>query len=464
MMNKIRGRYSRREFLKAVGVVSGALAVGGCATTPTSAPATATSAPVAATEETAQEGPSHKPITILINDSPWFPGFAAMVELYTETTGNEVNLDVTPFAGMLEKARNAAQSSESEYDVINIAEANGLGFLFNSELLYPLSEIDPDYELPADLISYDNMARWDFDKGTTGPDGVVMGVPINGNIQLYYYRKDLFEEKGITPAKTFDEMAVIAEQFYNPPTMFGNANRANPIWWEFEAYTESYDASIIRLEDDGRWSVGFDKPGGLKAVEEWLRLGRTWAPENYADLGQGDLLALMSSGRLAQAHFVGAAAPNFDDPEQSTVVGLMGATVVPGVTADTRATMSGGWVMSHPANLPLERAKAGFDFVKWLTAPENQVLYAKAGAIPTSQYAYETLADDPEIGWWASAFAESTPYIRADARIPEMNQIREIGLTRMAQIYVDEISAEEGVEMMAREIRDIMQEAGYDVA
>lgn len=448
-MNKKIGSFSRRDFLKAMGALSAGLAA---------QPQLFSNIKVLA-----QDVPSHAPITILINDSPWFPGFAAMVELYTETTGNEVNLDVTPFPGMLDKARNASLADESEYDAMAVNESF-LGFFYSSGLLMPISEIESDYVLDENIISYGDAARWDFDRGVNSSDGVVLGVPINGNIQLYYYRRDLFEEAGIAPPQTFDEMEAAAEQLGNPPRFFGNANRANPIWWEFGAYVESYDAPFVGLEDDGSWSVGFERPEGLDAVNRWLTLGRTWAPQNYADLGQADVLALMASGRLAQVHMVGAAAPNFDDPEQSVVGGKMGATVVPGVTAEARSPLTGMWVMSHAGNLPAHRATAGFDFVKWLTTKETQFAYAKAGAIPVRQDTYEELANDEAVGWWASAFAESTPYLHGLIRLPEAAQIRDSVTTRMGQAYIDEISAEEAVELMAGEIRTVMEDAGYTVS
>ena len=60
------------------------------------------------------------PITILINESPWYGGFEAVVEMYEAETGNVVNLDVTPYGGVLEKARNAVRDSESTYDLVNL--------------------------------------------------------------------------------------------------------------------------------------------------------------------------------------------------------------------------------------------------------------------------------------------------------------------------------------------------------
>ena len=68
------------------------------------ASALALSASLAAAEEA--------PITIVINQSPWFPGFQAVGEAYEDETGNTVELDVNPFAGSLEKQRTAVRADE----------------------------------------------------------------------------------------------------------------------------------------------------------------------------------------------------------------------------------------------------------------------------------------------------------------------------------------------------------------
>jgi multiple sugar transport system substrate-binding protein len=448
-MNKKVGYFSRREFLKAVGALSGGLLL----------------RPYFAQELKllAQDVPSVEPITILINDSPWFGGFAATVDMYTEATGNEVNLDVTPFTGMLEKSRNATQASESEYDILNLNEF-WYELFYSGGLLAPITSIDPDFELDPNIISYDNVARWDSELGVSTPDGEILGLPINGNIQLYYYRQDLFEENGIEVPKTFDEMIAIAEQFHSPPTFFGNANRANPIWWEFNTYLLSYGAPVVAVNaETGKWSIGFEQPGAAKAVEQWMTLGRDFAPNNFADLGQAELLALMMSSRLPQVHMVGAAAPNFDDPDQSSVVGKVRATVVPGATPETRASVSGIWVMGVPDNVPDPRKVAALTFLKWLLGKDQQIAYTLAGAIPVRQDAYEELSTDETVGWWTSAFAESTPYIKAAPRIAETSQLRDVVATRMAQAYVDEIPADEAIELIASECRTIMEDNGYDL-
>ena len=58
------------------------------------------------------------PITIVINQSPWFESFRKTVELYEKETGNKVELDVNPFAGSLEKQRNSVRAAKGQYDLL----------------------------------------------------------------------------------------------------------------------------------------------------------------------------------------------------------------------------------------------------------------------------------------------------------------------------------------------------------
>jgi ABC-type glycerol-3-phosphate transport system substrate-binding protein len=245
--------------------------------------------------------------------------------------------------------------------------------------------------------------------------------------------------------------------------MHGFTIRSKPPNWEYQAYLESYGTSVIRLDvETGEWSVGLTAPEALEATNVWLNLGRNYGPANYADMGQAENLALMASGRLAMAHMVGAAAPNFDNEDQSVVVGNVGADVVPGGPAG-RATMSGIWVMGIPHNLPEARQVAALTFLEWALSKEAQLDYALAGAIPVRQDVYEELAGDEKLGWWMKAMGDSTPYIKAQPRLAETPQIVEVVDRRMSQAIIDELSPEEALQEAAEEIQAILEGGGYNV-
>ncbi len=401
-------------------------------------------------------------INILINDSPWFPGFEAMVNKYVDETGNKVNLSVTPFAGMLEKSRNAVQSDESEFDILNLNEQWYMPF-YSGGLVTPIKDINPDFELDPNVIEYDSATRWDESIRYSSPNGEILGLPINGNIQLFFYRKDLFDQEGVAVPTTWDEVATAAAVFHNPPAMNGFTIRTKPPNWEFAAYLHDFGTGILNLGDDGTWTVGFGPNDAARgALDTWMNLGKTYGPPNVADMGQAENQALMQSGHLAMVHMVCASAPNFDNPDASVVVGKMGASVTPGGPA-ARVTMSGIWVMGIPQNLSDSRKVSALTFLEWALTKDAQLYYAQSGAIPVRQDVYEELADDPKLGWWMQGMAESTPYIKAYLRLNETPQITDVIDRRVDQALVGELSPEEALTEGAKEIYTIMQDGGYNI-
>jgi multiple sugar transport system substrate-binding protein len=401
-------------------------------------------------------------INILINQSPWLAGFQALVTKYISDTGNDVQLTETPFAGMLQKSLNAVQADQSEFDLLCLNEQWYMQF-YAGGLVTRIKDIKPDFELDPNVIEYDSAPRWDAALRYSSPNGEIYGLPINGNIQLFFYRKDLLDGANVAVPTTWDEVDKAAATLANPPQMYGFSIRTQPGNWEFQAYLYSYGTGIINLGSDGTWTVGFaNNAAALTALNEWIKLGKTYGPPNVASLGQADNLALMESGKLAMVHMVGAAGPNFDDPNQSVVVGKMGASVVPGGPAG-RFSMSGIWVMGIPHNLTDARKTSALTFMEWALTKDAQLYYAQSGAIPVRQDVYEEMATDPKSGWWMQAMAESTPYIKAQTRINETPQVVEVVDRRINQALVGELTPEEALTEGAKEIYTILSDGGYKV-
>ncbi|HKK49906.1 MAG TPA: hypothetical protein VJ932_12480, partial [Alkalispirochaeta sp.] len=125
-------------------------------------------------EDESPEG-SNPEISILINTSPWLPGFEAIVEQYVEETGNPVRLDVNPFPSMLPKSRNAVTATESEFDLLNLNEQWMLEFYAN-DWLSPITEIRPSFSLDDSVIDYGNAAFWNPETGVATSDGTMYAV------------------------------------------------------------------------------------------------------------------------------------------------------------------------------------------------------------------------------------------------------------------------------------------------
>ncbi len=465
-----KSNITRRDFLKTagvgmMGVLAGSSALAGCAS-PTPAPTAPPAATVPAAAKnvvTFTEIPKVKPINILINDSPWFPGFEKLVNLYVEKSGNTVNLATTPFTGMQEKTRNATTAPESEFDIVNLNEGWYATF-YAGKFMSDINAIDPGYVVDPNVIEYDYATRWDHSINYSSKNGTLYGLPINGNIQLLYYRKDLFDGAGLKPPETWDDVAAAAAKLMKKPDLYGFSSRGQKagfaVAYDWLAFLRACNGDWV-AKPGTDWTVTVANENGKRAIDLWTKLLWEYGPENVADVGQAELQQLMLSGKIAMAEMVVANWASMDNPEKSLVVDKVEVVPMPAANPGRKATTTGIWVMGIPVNLPDERKQAGLTFLKWALTYEAQMEYTKFGAVPVRQDVYASDLGKEHKYRWMGAMAESTQYIVQSIRIPEGPQITEVLELMLNQVIAKQVDPHEGLDKAAAQIVDILSKAGY---
>lgn len=229
-----------------------------------------------------QPGRGQAPINIVINQSPWLDGFAGLVDLYEDETGNKVTLDVNPYAGSLEKQRNAVRSEESEYDLLIV---NGIFYpeMYHGGFLEPLTNIDPEFKLDPQIYTYDDTVCFDAVNKTVNCDtGDLLTVPVNPNITLMFYRKDLYDENDLKIPETWDDLMANAKTLHNPPEMIGMMQRAArasiSITWDYWPYLISHGGSLFRDEGNGDFFVTINSPEARAALETYVSFAQEVGP------------------------------------------------------------------------------------------------------------------------------------------------------------------------------------------
>ena len=212
------------------------------------------------------------PITILVASTPWYPAFEKVVGLYEQQTGNKVNLDTTPFGGMLEKARNAVRSGKSPYDLM-FADTQWTIEFYEGGFLAPLKEVDPSFDLPKEVLSYGDSGWWNAQKKwRTADGGKLMSYTVLGNVQLLYYRADVLKQAGIAPPKTWDDVLAACTKLNDPPKSYGfvvRGEKGNSIrydWMSVMSAGKALNTAAREIEElfrkNGR------KTGSLPALPE----------------------------------------------------------------------------------------------------------------------------------------------------------------------------------------------------
>ncbi|MGV3652495.1 MAG: extracellular solute-binding protein [Devosia sp.] len=408
---------------------------------------------------------SQPPINVVINQSPWLEGFAGMVDLYEQETGNTVALDINPYAGSLEKQRNAVRSERSEFDLLII---NGIFYpeMYHGGFLEPLKAIDPDFDLDPQVYTYDDTPWFDAETKTVNREtGDLLTVPVNPNITLLFYRTDLYEQNGLEVPETWDELLANAKALHNPPEMTGivqrGARAAIAVSWDYWPYLYSHGGSLFADERGGDFRVTLNSPEAKEALETYIRIAREAGAENVASLDQNDLIQYMVTGRAAHAILTVAAQSQMDDPNNSIVVGKVGYAVTPHKDGQVSAPALGHWLGGIPKNIPDENKRAALAFLDWFQQPDNQIAYAEMGGAPVSAAAYESdFADQPE-NRYMKAMVTGSPMARQMTSVPEgaaIISVLELGLN---QAVAGEIGVAEALNGMAAEIEQIMAAAGY---
>lgn len=403
------------------------------------------------------------PITFLINQSPWYAGFEKTVHLYEQQTGNTVNLEVSPYAGMLEKARNAVRGKESPYDLINLDTQNTVEF-YSGGFAMPLNEIDPNFQLDPQVSTYDDCLFWNEQTQWRDRDGVLYGLPVQGNFNLYYYREDLFKEAGLKVPETWDEVVAAAEKLGRGGELYGfvvRGERGNGIRFDFMSYMLGAGASIEKDAAHGDFTVTINSPEAKKALDHYISLAQRFGPPNSGAIGQSDMITLMTTGKALQLNMVAAAWPNMDNPEKSVVVGKVNVSVIPRPADGVFATPIGNWVAIIPRNIPPERQQAALAFMKWYLTYEAQYSFAEFGGIPpVRKDVFDSdLAQRPDFRWM-DAYKRSLPYAKQVLGYKEGPQVESILGLRLNQALIGELTSAQALNLAAEEIYQVFKENG----
>ncbi len=401
------------------------------------------------------------PITIVINQSPWFKGFAGLIDYYVETTGNEVELDVNPFFGSIEKQRASARAPKGTIDLF-VTNARLMPEMYASGLVHTMDELAPGFKLDPNISRFDDSVCWDDKKKTFDcKTGKLMGVPINPNVQMLYYRSDLYEKHGLDLPKTWDDFVKVCEKI-KAPGMICIAQRGarQGVGFNFYPYLHGFGGAVFKDPAGGDYTVTINSPGSLAALEFYIDLAKKHGHRKTGSIAQAEMIQQFATGKAAHIISVIAAWDQLDDPDKSLVAGKFGVAVIPTAT-DRHFTTIGHFVSTIPRNIPDERKMAVVEFLKWFQTFDAQREYAVRGGVPVrSDVLTSDLGKEKRYRWMAP-LAENFNNGIIWYDIPEVGEVVAVTELRWNQAVVGELPIKGALNQAAADIHTIMKRAGY---
>jgi multiple sugar transport system substrate-binding protein len=407
-------------------------------------------------------GGSGGELVVPINTSPWLPAFRALAAQYRQESGVSVTLREFPYDGLKTAMTNAIQGGSNTFDLYLLDEP-WTGQFYQNGWVRPLSEIDSGYAWDQEIIDYDLLPRWDPQSRTATGTGAVMGLPVNGNVNLFVYRKDIYDELGLAVPRTMDEVVANAERARGSGKIeYGYAVRAQStstgqsITFEFMPLLRGYGTDWYTPD----WKSDVNSPAGIAAMEMFRRLVALGPPQPQT-IGQAEVIAAMQSGRALQCHVVAAAAPQLEDPAKSTVAGKIGYAVMPAGGTGRPAPTSGTWTMTVPAGLPADRAQAAYRFITWVLSRQSQLAFSNNGGIPTRRDAYAEQDLPQAARTYLTAVSDSLPHIRRSVRYPFAAEMLPETERTLSSIAAGDTPVKDGLDALANTLENVARTAGY---
>lgn len=259
-----------------------------------------------------------------------------------------------------------------------------------------LADMSPmlDDEMRADV----NEEVWDL---MTSSDGKITAIPFQSEVDVIYYNKDMFEEKGIVPPTvedpwTLDEL-IDAARILNDEEKGVKGIAIKGLEWAARFFNDSWatkaelsplviDGDTYKLNIDGEYKELMDKLIGLadEGIMDPALFADGYDPESAFMDGQIAILAGM--GCFSRSQFLN----EFSDREVNW--GMM-----PPIKIKSSASYGAIQTLSIPEKS--QNKEAAMEFLKWFWNPENQERIAQSAYIFPGRNSVMEKFNKEEDGW-----------------------------------------------------------------
>ncbi|MFD5339755.1 ABC transporter substrate-binding protein [Streptomyces hawaiiensis] len=321
---------------------------------------------------------------------------------FTEETGIKVNFTVLPENDVRDKISQDFANQAGQYDVATLSNYEIPIYARNGWLREMNGYVakDPAYD-EQDVLR-------PMRQSLTADDGKLYGQPFYGESSFLMYRKDVFEQQGLTmPAHpTWQQVADLAARADGAePGMKGICLRGLPGWGEVMAPLTTVVNTFGGTWFDKDWKARLDSPAFEKATKFYVDLVREHGESGAAQSGFAECLNNMTQGKVAMWYDATSAAGSLE-AANSPVKGKIGYAPAP-----VEKTESSGWLYTWAWGI--QKASRNPDnawkFVSWASGKGYEELVGdKAGwsNVPAGKRA-STYAN-PDYRKEAGAFQEMT--------------------------------------------------------
>ncbi|WP_421724960.1 extracellular solute-binding protein [Bauldia sp.] len=392
------------------------------------------------------------PLSFWIMDSQNEAPVSGILADFTEDTGIEVDLQVVPWSNVFSRWTTSFEAGTGA----DVSQCGGMG-------LFPAIYWDQGHLLDLSDVLEDLGADNYFSSEWGLYDGGVTSVPWFLETRVLWYRKDWFDEAGLAPPSTWDELQETATAL-TEGRRFGIALPFIRAFFTGQSNFTYYlnvdeDASgtLAQRKSDGTLEVTLDKPRFVEALNRYTYFDEAGVMPPGTTAGDSQSInrlfnlgvAGMIFGNGSVQQQIAAEAPQLLDEDR------VGTVTIPGKMGPGYSFLGGSGLWVNKATERPDEAKA---LLLYLNRPASQVALAKAGMLnqPSALAAQDApeLTSDPHFVALSKQLEKTKAYLWKVGPEPRLasfygNNVME---KPVLDVVVDGVSAEEATERLEGEL------------
>jgi multiple sugar transport system substrate-binding protein len=423
---------------------------------------------------------------------------------FSKATGAKVEVITVPFSDLYQKILTDFATKTNSYDAM-VFDPQWMGDYVPAGYLEDLT----------DRVQKDSTLQWNdiapfFRDFSATYKGRVYTVPLDGDFQMVYYRKDLLQKDGLKPPETWQDYVSIAQHFQGKDLNgdgkadFGSCvamKRSAQSYWMYtsiaSAWLQSQGTSQGAFFNTDNMQPLYSSPGAAAGLDIYKQISKLGPPDQLNN-DVGDSRGFFVGGRCALSIDWGDIGPLAVDKTQSVVQDKVGAVILPGskqvldratntlVPCDSKTcpysingvnhspfAAFGGWSGAINKARPGQVKDAAFAFLSYMSAPAQSSVDVTIGKTGFNPYRTSHFTD---LGpWTKSGMSEQaakdylgaiesslkSPNMVLDLRIPQTAFYQQTALdTALAQFLAGELTADQTMKQITDQWNKKTDEVG----
>lgn len=277
-------------------------------------------------------------------------------------------------------------------------------------------------------------------------DGKIMGLPVAASARAMMVNMDLYDKAGATPPKTWDELYEASKKIATLPETFAFGLQGKEIETDAYFYYALWTHGGDILKADG--TSGLDSPEALEAATLYKKMideGLTQpSPTNYT---REDVFNLFKQGKVGTIFTFPMLIPQIKAEAPD-----LKYQILPFPEGKAKATYGVTDTLMMFADS--DAKEAAWKFIEFAYKDEWREKFDMGeGFLPVTKNvaALPYFTEDPDV----AGFAAGLPYAKFAPTIANWEEIADVTVRTLQQIYLGEVSAEEGLKSAAGEINKI---------